>query len=165
MKTSRLFQLTFAAASLMFALGAGSASADFKFCNKTNKTVYINFVSPDGNCSALGKWSAWGWYVAAPNKCVTTLSGKLNNRYYYYFAHSLDNAYVWTNSTYRWWEPDAAHNGRCINSPAGNGGAYYNHREVDTGAATDYTANLTSGSWCSAYNCNPSPPDLCACGI
>ena len=119
MKNFRPFQLALAAASLVFALNTGSASADFTICNKTNKTVYINFVQPSASCSALGGWAAWGWYTAAPNKCVTPVSGNLSSRYYYYFAHSLDNAYVWTNSTFRWWEPDAAHNGRCINSPAG----------------------------------------------
>ena len=147
---------------------ASSALADFRFCNKTNKTVYINFVQPDDDCDGLGGWSGWGWYTAAPNKCTTVLSGNLGNRYYYYHAHSADRAYVWngnSNGTWRWWMPNAAHEGWCIDLAQTQGGATHAHRQVDTGAYTGWTVNLTSNASCSAWNCFRASIDQCLCSV
>jgi uncharacterized membrane protein len=167
MKTINPFQFALAAMSLLFALGAGvgTASADFSFCNKTNKTAYINFVKADSSCSGLGGWSEWGWYAAAPGKCAVVLSGNLKNRYYYYYAHSADNRYIWSgSSSYNWFAQDAAHSGWCIDLAQNVGGKYYKHREVDTGAYTGYTVNLTSNLGCSDTGCTLSG-DQCLCAL
>jgi uncharacterized membrane protein len=59
------------------------AAAEFRVCNKSGETVEVAFGYSGGGKTG---WIAEGWYRVNAGGCVTVLSERLSNRYYYLYA-------------------------------------------------------------------------------
>ena len=70
------------------------ARADLKFCNKTDKKVWVAVGYHEKN---KADWVSHGWWTVAPGTCETTLSDALNGQYYYWYAEDEGDG-VWSGN-------------------------------------------------------------------
>ena len=75
-------------------LASRMANASLTFCNKTEQEVYVALGWSDAN----NNWHSSGWYILQPQECNSVISGKLSNRWYYYYAKSGDLSLLWDGS-------------------------------------------------------------------
>ncbi len=73
-----------------------TASAYLEFCNKTGVDVQISVGYHE---SSSDQWVSEGWWTIENNTCKTpgVLDEELDNRYYYYYAQSLEDDRIWTD--------------------------------------------------------------------
>lgn len=93
----RLMQATSALAGAMAFLlvGASSALADLRLCNKTQSTVSvaIGYKATDG-------WRTEGWWNIPGDSCGTLLPGALGSRYYYLYAVDSQRGGEWGGKSF-----------------------------------------------------------------
>jgi len=75
-------------------LASRMANASLTFCNKTEQEVYVAIGWSDANNNRRSS----GWYLLKPQECNSVISGKLSNRWYYYYAKSVDLSVLWDGS-------------------------------------------------------------------
>ena len=66
-----------------FGAFAGSAQAEFKFCNKTSYVLRAAVAYEDSD------WVSKGWKTLMPGKCAEVVSGNLRQDTYYTYAESV----------------------------------------------------------------------------
>ncbi len=71
------------------------AYADLRVCNNTANQVNIAL-----GYRAQRGWQSEGWWLAAPNDCVTVFQGDLNARFYYLFAVDDIGGGAWDGTIY-----------------------------------------------------------------
>jgi len=143
MKHQSLIPKIIATSVILLTTFAEPSDASLQFCNRTRSSVMLAVGYIDGQV-----WTSKGWFNIAPSTCSTPISGRLTNRYYYYYGHDSSNAE---------WKGDHSF---CTSSNAftipGNlncqarGYKPFGFVQLDTGNSADYTLNLTSSS-------DPSP--------
>ncbi len=142
MKVSPLFitKHLFFLISLFFIFTAFSlspANADLRVCNQTGKPVSIAF----GYRTAQG-WQSEGWWVAAPDSCVTVFQGDLDARFYYLFAADDISGGTWDGSVYMCTR-DEAFTIFGVEDCLARGYERTGFFEIDTKNQTDWTLQLT----------------------
>lgn len=65
-----------------------SAEASMLFCNRTQGVIEaaLGYREEDG-------WVSEGWWKIQPGQCSRVLNGKLNQRFYFYYARALTSLY------------------------------------------------------------------------
>ena len=112
------------------------ASAQFRVCNRTSKSVSIATAYRAG-----GEWVTRGWFNAAPGECATPVSGSLQQRYYYVFAESSTGS--WTGDFDFCTEKKAfTYRGRPSCTATRQEQSPF--MRIDTGMSLSYTLTLTS---------------------
>ena len=125
------------AALLLTGLGAGTARADLKLCNKTESRVGValGYKDKDG-------WASEGWWNVGPNNCETLLKGPLIARYYYIFAVDYDKGGSWGGSSMMCTR-DKLFTIRDIVDCKERGFQLTGFFEVDTGEEIDWSISLS----------------------
>ena len=133
-----------ALATLASPLSEKQADAQFRFSNRTSKTIYVTYVKLDRSCTGV-PWKKRGWWKIAPGNTVTVDGTPIRNRYSYFYAESADGNLKWTNSS-----PKATITNRvfdlCWNETPAPPTRRVGLRKIDAGSSTKYTVNLTAGS-------------------
>ena len=130
-----------ALAAGFFATQSAAHAEGLYFKNLTSEKVFIavaNFES--------GGWRIDGWYSVDPTKTVQIMSGKLDQRYYYYYAFTQSNRSVWEGNHNFFIHPTNSFTILRVNGQYGalpQGAVMKGFREVDTGpTATTWTVTL-----------------------
>ena len=80
---------------MLFGIGCGEASADFRLCNNTTGKVGIALGYKDNE-----GWVTEGWWNLGPRSCETLLRGTLVARYYYVYAIDYDRGGEWSGKAF-----------------------------------------------------------------
>jgi len=94
-RISRLIARAAAAGSLLLAVSAHPAMADFRLCNNTGSRVGIAIGYKDAE-----GWTTEGWWNVSSRSCETLLRGALVARYYYIYAVDYDRGGEWSGHAY-----------------------------------------------------------------
>lgn len=140
------------------------ASAWFKFCNKTSKSVFVNLVMPTSQCAQASHWGGFGWWNIPSGQCQKATTEALGPGWpYYYYARTHDSASIWSGQgAWQFWMPGAAHTPWCLGWPNGASGDVRSHREIVVDA-TNFIIDLrNSSSYCFDQGCFYSD-DQCLC--
>jgi uncharacterized membrane protein len=114
------------------------AHASFTVCNTANLKERVAIGRFDGT-----NWTSMGWWTVAPETCTALLTGPLDARYYYLYATD-GGAGTWEGNTNFCVLPSAKFT---IPGRANCSGRGFDRRgffTVDTGAASDWTQNLSN---------------------
>lgn len=65
-----------------------------RFKNNTNLNLEIAIAYYNEKCTG-SKWRKQGWWQIPSNREITALSENVNNKKFFYFARSTNNAYIW----------------------------------------------------------------------
>ena len=71
-----------------------AARADLKFCNKTDKKIWVAIGYHE---KSKADWVSHGWWTVAPGACQTTISDALSGQYYYWYAEDEGDG-VWSGN-------------------------------------------------------------------
>jgi uncharacterized membrane protein len=71
------------------------AHADFKLCNRSEMPIYTAIKYNNGTM-----WITEGWWRLWPGDCKTPLRGNIDQKYYYVYANSSDDFFVWKGDSY-----------------------------------------------------------------
>jgi len=127
----------FLALALVCALGfPEAAKADLKFCNKTDKKVWvaIGYKSKD-------EWVSEGWWAIDPGSCKTTYKDSLEARYYYYYAED-DADGRWSDDHYIFCTSDKEFTIDGADNCKSRGYDARGFREIDVGENISKTIDL-----------------------
>ncbi|HXX03587.1 MAG TPA: DUF1036 domain-containing protein [Xanthobacteraceae bacterium] len=127
-------------ATLILALSADPAAADFRLCNNTGSRVgvAIGYKDADG-------WTTEGWWNLPSRTCETVLKGNLVARYYYVYAVDYDRGGEWMGQAYMCTR-DKEFTIRGIGDCLARGYDRTGFFEVDTGEQRAWTVQLTESS-------------------
>lgn len=136
----KLLRLSMAAAFvnvLMITIGAQSAHADLRLCNKTNNRigVAIGYKLDD-------QWKTEGWWNIDENSCETLLAGALSSRYYYVYAADYDQGGEWAGRAFMCTR-DKEFTIDGVSECLARGFQKTGFFEVDTGTQASWTVQLT----------------------
>lgn len=67
-----------------------------QFENKTSMPVYLSIAHYD---SSEGMFMTEDWWCIHSNETITPYAKQLDNRYYYFYAHSSGNNFEWAGDT------------------------------------------------------------------
>jgi uncharacterized membrane protein len=127
------------------------------FRNQTDETIYVaidHHVSGSGSI-AVGDynlpavvpdgWMVIGWFEVPPKKMVQVLTGKLDNRYYYYYAKSKSS--TWEGDFKKYIHPTKkfsydSTNPKTTTHLKDKGYVLHGFHKIDTKDATGFTMNL-----------------------
>jgi uncharacterized membrane protein len=113
------------------------AEAGLQVCNKAKLTAKVALGRFDGKT-----WLSQGWWVVAPGKCVSLLSGQLDGRFYYLYG-SDGGSGTWSGDTgfctQDGKEFAIAGRGKCAARGYDRKGFF----EIDTGDRTNWTQSLS----------------------
>ncbi len=113
------------------------AFADLRVCNQIGKPISIAF----GYRTAQG-WQSEGWWVAAPDSCVTVFQGDLDARFYYLFAADDISGGTWDGSVFMCTR-DETFTIFGVEDCLARGYERTGFFEIDTENQTDWTLQLT----------------------
>jgi uncharacterized membrane protein len=118
---------------------AAPSKSGLVFCNRGSQgSIRVAFAYP----ASQGGWATEGWLHLEPGQCESALPGKLNNRYYYYYAET-NGDYFWKgeqqfcvlDTKFTFLSADTQCRGKTAH--------WAKFRELDTGKdAESYTLNL-----------------------
>jgi uncharacterized membrane protein len=124
-------------AATLLAMGATSARADLRVCNKTR--VLVNLAV---GVNAGEHFATEGWWTVTPGSCATPIRGALTGRYVYLYAIDIDAVDVLSGKVSMCTETGKFRIvgiGDCWR----RGLQAVNFAEIDTSDATDWTTFLT----------------------
>jgi len=113
------------------------ALADLRVCNQIGKPISIAF----GYRTAQG-WQSEGWWVTAPDSCVTVFQGDLDARFYYLFAADDISGGTWDGSVFMCTR-DETFTIFGVEDCLARGYERTGFFEIDTKSQTDWTLQLT----------------------
>jgi len=118
-------------------IGASSAAADLRLCNKTSSRVGVSI----GYKNEKG-WATEGWWNVAANSCQTLLAGVLSSRFYYVYAVDYDHGGEWSGPAFMCTR-DKEFTIDGVTDCVARGFQKTGFFEVDTGNQTSWTVQLT----------------------
>jgi uncharacterized membrane protein len=83
------------ALTVLLAVSAPPAKADFRLCNNTGSRVGVAIGYKDNE-----GWTTEGWWNISSRSCETLLRGALVARYYYIYAVDYDRGGEWSGKAY-----------------------------------------------------------------
>ncbi len=81
----------FLLAALALAAGLSSpAQAAMSFCNRTNVALEASLGYRSKTQKKADDWVSEGWWRIEPGQCARVYSQPLTSRFYFYFAHAME---------------------------------------------------------------------------
>jgi uncharacterized membrane protein len=130
-------------------LGASTAAAGFRVCNRSAESVDVAI----GYNDAERGWTSRGWWVLQSGACATIITGPLKSRYYYLYGHGgrgtrwqaapaqVGGGFCITPKRFTLYVDDFRIDEKTIKCD-GDGMQFRKFRVIDTHPYRDYTYNL-----------------------